>query len=241
VPRGLKQIGTAMVMYFPGDQRLVPVREAQPARRVPRLLLRRSTRGGRTGGATTDARFSATRRAAGRSISTSTRTCRPGTLQPTDPEFDGVRKMPIFECPSDTGGFWNNDPGENTTGPKSLYWETGNSYDENYHFVGNWAIPRESQRWLQKANASSRSSSATTPRSSSSRYEDPFDSAQWLRIPRRGWHKKFNKHSFLFLDAHADNMYTDTPKGTSGRGWKSCSGNASGDPKAWWNWIIDPD
>jgi len=72
-------------------------------------------------------------------------------------------------------------------------------------------------------------------------YEDPFDMAQRMRLPRRGWHKKWNRWSLLFTDGHAANVLTDTTKGATGLGWKSCSGMNSVDPLAWWNNPDDPD
>jgi prepilin-type N-terminal cleavage/methylation domain-containing protein len=149
-------------------------------------------------------------------------------VPPDDPEYETVREMPVFRCPSDMGGFWNTDPGD-APNAKELYWETGSSYDENYHFVMRWALQsRNETRWLHLANAFLQIQMMRHASEFIILYEDPFDSAQWLLIPRRGWHQQWNRHSFLMLDGHAENMYTDTTQGWRGLGWKTCSGE-------WWN------
>jgi prepilin-type N-terminal cleavage/methylation domain-containing protein len=163
-------------------------------------------------------------------------------VPPSNPLYEVVRNMPVFSCPSDTGGFWNTSADEDPFS-KSLYYETGSSYDLNYHFALNWALGSSPgnwrDRWLQRANAYLR----IKLRQDASRfiilYEDPFDSAQWLNIPRRGWHRQWNKHSFLFLDSHAGNVVTDTKAGARGLGWFSGSFNKPG--VGWWNDPTDPD
>ncbi len=161
-------------------------------------------------------------------------------VPPNSPLFETVRNMPVFECPSDTGGFWMNQPSDLPIA-KSCYWMNGTSYDENYHFVTSWAIPKvgSTGRWLQQANAFLR----VKLREDASRfiilYEDTFDVAQWMNIPRRGWHRQWNKHSLLFLDSHAGNMFTDTKEGARGLGWFSASFNKPG--TGWWNDPADPD
>ncbi len=164
---------------------------------------------------------------------------------PTDPQFEVVRKMPVYQCPSDTGGFWNNSNAEDPFSVKPLHYETGTSYDLNYHFAYNWAILKFSDgsrpRWQHRANAFLRMQRKRDQTTFIMLYEDPFDSAMWLRFPRRGWHRQWNKHTFLFLDGHAGHVLTDTAKDSRGLGWKSCSGNSPSDPKAWWNRFYDPD
>ena len=163
-------------------------------------------------------------------------------VEPDDPEYEKLRDMPVFKCPSDEGGFWNSSSNPDPHN-RSLYSDVGTSYDCNYHFVMNWArskVPANGP-WLQQANAFVRMQLQYDASRFIILYEDPFDSAQWLDIPRRGWHKKWMKHSFLFLDSHAANILADTTKGKSGTGWKSCSGSYSDDPKAWWNDKNDPD
>jgi prepilin-type N-terminal cleavage/methylation domain-containing protein len=154
--------------------------------------------------------------------------------------YESVRQMPVFECPSDTGGFWNNEPGDNPM-CKELYWQVGSSYDENYHFVVNWASPKAAStgRWMQQANAYLHVKLRESASTFIILYEDPFDSAQWLNIPRRGWHRMWNRHSFLFLDGHANNVFTDTKAGARGLGWFSGSFNAPG--IGWWSDPKDPD
>src|SRR5690606_37019912 len=56
---------------------------------------------------------------------------------PTDPQFEAVRQMPLYECPSDSGGVWNVGGGE-TELNRSLYYESGTSYDMNYNFCRKW-------------------------------------------------------------------------------------------------------
>lgn len=165
-------------------------------------------------------------------------------IPPDDPQFEIVRRMPVYECPSDDGGFWMFETGDNPN-CRSLYWFSGNSYDCNYHFPRNWAAARFADdvpsRWLQRANAFLRIQLQKFSGTFIIIFEDPFDSAQWNRIPRAGWHRKWNRHNLLFLDGHAANLLTNTADGSRGLGWKSASGNAPDDPEAWWNDPADPD
>lgn len=161
-------------------------------------------------------------------------------VPPNTAEFEAAREMPVFQCPSDTGGFWHNTTSEDPNF-RSLYWSVGSSYTMNYHFAWNWARPRMPSRWLQLSNAFVRQQLRTDSARMIILFEDPFDSAQWLRIPRRGWHRQWNRHTFLFLDAHAAYLRTNTAVGTRGTGWKTASGNAFSDPLAWWNNPLDPD
>ena len=165
-------------------------------------------------------------------------------VPPDDPLFEVVRKMPVYECPSDDGGFWMFETGDNPNS-KSLYWFSGNSYDSNYHYARNWAagsFPDDVPvRWLQRANAFLRTQLRQCSSTFVIIYEDPFDSAQWNRIPRRGWHRKWNRHNLLFLDGHAAATLAVTADGARGLGWKSTSGNAPDDKAAWWNDPQDPD
>jgi prepilin-type processing-associated H-X9-DG protein len=128
---------------------------------------------------------------------------------------------------------------------RSLYWFSGNSYDCNYHYSRNWSAGRFDNdvpsRWLQRSNAFLRVQLQKFSATFIIIYEDPFDSAQWNRIPRSGWHRKWNRHNLLFLDGHAANLMTNTTQGSRGTGWKSASGNAPQDPVAWWNNPQDPD
>jgi prepilin-type N-terminal cleavage/methylation domain-containing protein len=166
---------------------------------------------------------------------------------PDDPLYEIVRDTPAFFCPSDRGGIWNNnrDPDPDL---RTLYSVAGSSYDINYHFAMNWGSwlhynqdnGKKRSRWQQRTNAVLRKLAGYSTAYYIVLYEDPFDSAQWNRIPRRGWHKTLNKHSFLFLDGHSANVYTDTAKGSRGTGWMSLSGNSTGDSKAWWNNKDDP-
>jgi len=154
--------------------------------------------------------------------------------------FREVRKdLALFQCPSDMGGYWNTQTDDDESWDPT-HWTTGSSYDFNYHFVSRWAIgyrPGGSQdwrRWLERGNAFL---SRQLERHSSTfimLYEDPFDSAQWNNIPRRGWHRQWNQHSFLFLDGHAANMLADATRGNRGPGWKTASG-------WWWTDPEDPD
>lgn len=171
-------------------------------------------------------------------------------VQPDDPLFEAVRRLDAFKCANDTGGFWNNDQGDNPNS-RTLYWETGSSYDYNYHFTFNWAIPwgryehneRPYSRWMQRGNAYLKMQQLFWATTFIMLYEDPFDSAMWEGIPRRGWHRQLNRHNFLFLDGHAASTYTNTGdrKETRGLGWKSASGKSYRDKKAWWNNEEDPD
>ena len=153
-------------------------------------------------------------------------------VQPADPLYETVRDMPVYACPSDDGGFWMTETGA-TENCWNLYRFSGNSYDCNYHFSREWAAGERQEvpvRWLQRANAYLRVQLQRFSSTFIIAYEDPFDSAQWNRIPRHGWHKKWNRHNLLFLDSHAADLVTRTDLGTRGPSWKSGSGNAPTDP-----------
>ncbi len=156
--------------------------------------------------------------------------------------FRYVREvMDIYECPSDTGGFWSDEVGDWELAD-SLYWACGSSYDFNWQYVYYWAWDwRDEDRWLQLGNAFLRRQRERNSSMFIALYEDPFDSAQWNNIARRGWHRQWSTHSFLFLDGHANNMFTDTTKGNRGLGWKSSSGSPGSAYTAWWQDPADPD
>ncbi|MCA9244163.1 MAG: DUF1559 domain-containing protein, partial [Phycisphaerales bacterium] len=154
------------------------------------------------------------------------------------PEFEKRRDMPVFECPSDGGGVWSTSRDPESDRPATLYYENGASYDINYHFLERWAVPRRSGRprdgylrWANKFLNYQR-------RGNESRfvmlYEDPFDSAAYLQLPRRGWHQRWNTHNFLFLDTHAAATYADATQYNYGPDWKTSGGNAYRDTQ-------DPD
>jgi prepilin-type N-terminal cleavage/methylation domain-containing protein len=160
----------------------------------------------------------------------------------TDPElWEEVRNLPIYECPSDTGGFWTNqtDDWENLV---PLHFYCGSSYDCNWQFVINWGLDyRGCETWLELGNAFLRKQleSDSAP-IFIILYEDPFDSASQNNMPRRGWHKQWSEHSFLFLDGHAANMFTDTTKGHRGPGWKAATGYHDASVTPIPPWYIDP-
>ncbi len=169
-------------------------------------------------------------------------------VPPEDPLFEAVRNLPVYECPSDTGGYWQTEAGLERWSD-SVYRACGSSYVTNYHYTRYWADkyhrsdswPPRRVPWLHYANAFVRIQLQRDASRFVVLFEDPFDSALWNRIPRRGWHRQWNRHSMLFLDGHAANMYADSSKGTRGLGWKTCSGSSLEDPNAWWNNELDPD
>ena len=164
-------------------------------------------------------------------------------VQPDEPLYEQVRNVPIFRCPSDKGGYWMTDLDEEPW-THSLYDAVGSSYTMNYHFArywGNLFFPSERARWLHRANAFIKQQLQFDSARFVILYEDPFDSALWNYIPRRGWHNRWNRHSFLFLDGHAANMVADPTNGTRGLGWKTASGKSTSDPRAFWNDPNDPD
>ena len=147
------------------------------------------------------------------------------------PWFDERRKMPIYQCPSDTGGYWNSDQ-PNTTEHGPIHWETGSSYDVNYHFLWDWAwyapsdldAPTQDyyrRHYLERGNKFLARQRERAGARFIMLFEDPFDSAHTGEYQRRGWHRQWSQHSFLFLDGHAANMYVDTAHDDSGPGWKS--------------------
>ncbi len=165
------------------------------------------------------------------------------------PEYEERRKMPIYQCPSDVGAFWNSQTDDNES-RWPTYYLCGSSYDENYYSLFNWAAaftpPGGDPGDIWKKNCLERENNFLSRQFSWAGQfiillEDPFDSAIWNYIPRRGWHKEMNRHSFLFLDGHSANIIADATQGTSGIGWKMASGYRVDDPRAWWNDPQSPD
>ena len=101
--------------------------------------------------------------------------------------FRYVREvMDIYECPSDTGGFWS-DQENDLEFSESLYWACGSSYDFNWQYVYYWALAwRGEERWLELGNAFLQQQRERNSAVFIALYEDPFDSAQWNNIARRG-------------------------------------------------------
>jgi prepilin-type N-terminal cleavage/methylation domain-containing protein len=160
------------------------------------------------------------------------------------PEFEERRKgsagWDVFWCPSDIGGFTQSDTSFQTKHTHPIHWHTGASYDINYHWVWLWAagsslghrVPWYKRpldtKYLKRANNFLAQQRRRDPGRFVMLYEDPFDSAQYNRIPRFGWHRQWNRHSFLFLDGHAANVYADATEFYQGPGWKTSGG-------AWYN------
>jgi prepilin-type N-terminal cleavage/methylation domain-containing protein len=156
--------------------------------------------------------------------------------------FDYVREvMDVYECPGDVGGYWNNQT-DDMESDDPIYWRCGNSYDFNYHYVLTWALGvRPEARWMEVGNAFLSRQIEFNSSTFVAIYEDPFDSAQWNNIPRRGWHRQWNTHSLLFLDGHARNMFADATKGNRGVGWKTSSASSASPYTPWYEDPTDPD
>jgi len=162
--------------------------------------------------------------------------------------YNQRRNMPIFECPSDQGSFYMSD---DSTYPEwtNTYYFCGNSYLENWMFPAYWAAALSSDAfttnnaaWLQRANNFLKMQRERYPSTFVIIYEDVFDSALYRAIPRIGWHKQWNRHSFLFLDGHAENMVADATQGNYGNGWKTssiCQGGSA--YPYWWDDPEDQD
>ncbi len=156
------------------------------------------------------------------------------TTENGSPEFEMNRNLPVFACPSDTGGYWNTQT-DDIESLRPIYRDTGSSYDLNYHFVSQWATQgSDGMKYLQRSNHFLSKQREKHVSRFVVLYEDPFDSAQWNFIPRLGWHRQYNRHSFLFLDGHSANTLANTTEGNYGPGWKTCSGPWYDDPE-------DPD
>lgn len=155
------------------------------------------------------------------------------------PEFIERRKqMTLFRCPSDDGGFFNNETVADTNDLKSTWDKHGSSYDINYHFVWAWASAtgigaypaydfnnQQRRIYLERANKFLERQRELFAATFIMLFEDPFDSSLLQRLPRVGWHKQWSRHSFLFLDGHAQNRFVNVEdKYRSGPGWKTASG-----------------
>jgi len=160
--------------------------------------------------------------------------------------FEQVRDLPVYQCTADTGGFWNNDTGTDEQ-VEPVYYKFGSSFDFNYHFVLRWArdsIPPNCppalvdrgryKYWLERGNVFLRRQRDRGAAGFVMLFEDPFDSAQWNNIPRRGWHGTWNQHNFLYLDGHAKATTADPTNGNRGTGWRTAS-------DFWFNEPEDPD
>lgn len=162
-------------------------------------------------------------------------------------EFEERRRaMTVYRCPSDTGPQANNSNYVDSGAYVPTFDLHGASYDINYHFVWLWAAgsntlgaphtaygsPRKF--YIERANKFLNQQRNHNISRFIILYEDPFDAAQYKLQNRIGWHRQRNRHTFLFLDAHAAYRYTDTTKGNNGAGWKTSSG-------AWYNNPADPD
>ncbi len=163
----------------------------------------------------------------------------------SDPMFNIVRNVPLFECPSDQGAeSWSNS----SSAPRILnrYRYMGTSYGTNYFFVRYWAFDFRKPSsaygpWMQYANAFLR----TQLKRDASRFmmiwDDPVGRSFFTYKPMRGAHRKMAWHNVAFLDGRAAYMHIDPSQGTRGADWKSASGNSKIDPRAWWNNPADPD
>lgn len=162
----------------------------------------------------------------------------------TDPMFDIVRRVPVFECPSDQGETWTNSASPSRILNRYRY--MGTSYGTNYLFVRYWAFdtrkpPQGPGPWLNIANAFLR----TQLRRDASRFiifwDDPLGRSLWEYKPLRGSHRKWARHNVAFLDGRASYIFADPSMGTRGTDWKASSGMSKNDPRAWWNDATDPD
>jgi prepilin-type N-terminal cleavage/methylation domain-containing protein len=169
------------------------------------------------------------------------------------PEFE-ERRRPLelaYGCPSDLGSQVASEKSTDPGGILPTVYLHGTSYDINYHWVWFWAARSDwaSPPWpaymkvspfakkvvyLQRANRFLRIQREHHVADFVMLYEDRFDSPLLNKLPRIGWHKQLNKHSFLFLDGHAANITANTLKGRDGPGWKTASGPWYTDPN-------DPD
>jgi prepilin-type N-terminal cleavage/methylation domain-containing protein len=159
----------------------------------------------------------------------------------TDPQFEQLRKqMTLFFCPSDVGGYFNNESGPDSAMQRwPLHHQTGSSYDSNYHFLWLWAantsyFPDAATTYLQRANHFLQMQLMYHASRFVILFEDPVDSSFWSAIQRRGWHRKWSKHSLLFLDGHSDNLFMDSARRTWDANWKMAN-------RLWWAVPQDPD
>ncbi len=155
-------------------------------------------------------------------------------------------EMSLFFCPSDVGGYFNNESGDFGSVGTPTHYGNGASWDENYQFVWQWAAgaslaggtppyPREPNApYLQIANNFLKRQRQHYVSRFVMLYEDPFDSSQYNNLPRFGWHGGFNRHNMLYLDSHAADTFTDVAKGNSGPAWKTAA-------NAWYNDPNDMD
>lgn len=161
------------------------------------------------------------------------------------PDFDTRRnELKLFFCPSDTGALFNTGNINDIYDAPPTHYYQGTSYDINYQFVYLWAAgqswgapytayPRPSgSPYLQIANNFLKAQRRQNVSKFVMLYEDAFDIALYEQLPRLGWHKQYQRHSMLFLDAHADNLYADVSKGFAGPKWKTNAGSI---------WFTDPN
>jgi prepilin-type N-terminal cleavage/methylation domain-containing protein/prepilin-type processing-associated H-X9-DG protein len=165
-------------------------------------------------------------------------------VAPDSPVFDAVRDVPVYECPSDRGDLGSSaDP----AAIDSYYYYTGTSYRANWPFTLWWGYNvfyAQGDRfplWMHRANAFLRIQLRRDAARMVIVNEDAFLTGILNRIPQRDWHKRWNMHNLLFLDGHAAATRADTGSQLRGTGWKSAGGTWTNDPEAWWNNEEDPD
>ena len=164
--------------------------------------------------------------------------------------FNAARDaMSVYFCPSDSGGYYNTEATDQFSEIVPTHYTQGASYDINYHFVWLWGAgqafnfkprafsrsPEDTFRYLEFSNRFLQIQRRNGADRFVILYEDVFDSSQYLQIQKLGWHRKVNRHSFLFLDGHADNVYANPQKdGNRGPNWRTASLD-------WYRRPLDPD
>ena len=126
-------------------------------------------------------------------------------------------RMPTFRCPSDSRSFRASLPTPLRNATVSAYEDIGTSYHLNWHWF-------DTQTELPDVPPSQNRNADRVPRGeriwwkymdrNSARFvvllEDPADYGFHQEIQTTGWHKKFSKHNFAFLDGHAEYIEADT-------------------------------
>lgn len=126
-------------------------------------------------------------------------------------------RMPVFRCPSDARSYRGAMPLALRNAKVSAFEDIGTSYHMNWHWFGV-------QTELPDVPASQNRNADRIPRGeriwwkymdrNSARFvillEDPADFGFHDEVQTTGYHKKFSKHNFAFLDGHAEYIAADT-------------------------------
>ncbi len=125
-------------------------------------------------------------------------------------------RLPAFACPSDTGSRRAGALGVSSA-ELPAYEDIGTSYHLNWQWFAGQTIlpgvPYSQNRYVHRVPRGERIWWKYMQQHASrfvTVLEDPAEFALTERVQVEGYHRKFSKHNFAFLDGHAEYLYADT-------------------------------